>query len=56
MTFIRHSLIASAMFMLTLTLRPAEAQSTLFKCTDEKGVTHYGETMPAVCAKKTSWR
>ena len=28
------------------------AQTTLFKCTDEKGVTHYGETMPAVCAQK----
>ncbi len=30
----------------------ATAQSTLFKCTDDKGITHYGETMPAVCAKK----
>lgn len=28
------------------------AQSTLFRCVDEKGVTHYGETMPAACAKK----
>ncbi|AMS31398.1 hypothetical protein AEM42_01455 [Betaproteobacteria bacterium UKL13-2] len=30
----------------------ASAQSTLFRCVDEKGVTHYGETMPAACAKK----
>lgn len=30
----------------------ALAQSTLFKCVDDKGVTHYGETMPAACAKK----
>ncbi len=30
----------------------ALAQTTLFKCTDEKGVTHYGETMPTACAKK----
>jgi hypothetical protein len=32
----------------------AHAQSTLFKCTDEKGVTHYGETMPAACAKRAT--
>jgi hypothetical protein len=30
----------------------ARAQSTLFRCVDDKGVTHYGETMPAACAKK----
>ncbi len=30
----------------------ATAQSTLFKCQDDKGITHYGETMPAACAKK----
>jgi hypothetical protein len=30
----------------------AEAQGTLFKCVDEKGVTHYGETMPPQCAKR----
>ncbi len=24
----------------------------LFKCTDEKGVTHYGDTMPPQCAKR----
>ena len=29
---------------------PAEAQ--LFKCKDENGVTHYGQTMPAACDKK----
>ncbi len=28
---------------------PAHA---LFKCTDEKGVTHYGDTMPPQCAKR----
>lgn len=28
------------------------AQSTLFRCVDDKGVTHYGETMPVACAKK----
>ena len=27
------------------------AQAT-FKCVDEKGVTHYGDTMPPQCAKK----
>jgi len=28
------------------------AQSTLFRCVDDKGMTHYGETMPTACAKK----
>lgn len=28
------------------------AQSTLFRCVDDKGVTYFGETMPAACAKK----
>jgi len=51
MTIIRHSLFACVIFG---ALEPsfAQAQSTLFKCTDEKGTTHYGETMPAACAKK----
>ncbi len=30
----------------------ASAQSTMFKCLDEKGITHYGEIMPVACAKK----
>jgi len=30
----------------------SHAQSTLFRCVDDKGVTHYGQTMPAACAKK----
>ncbi|MCE2990817.1 MAG: DUF4124 domain-containing protein [Burkholderiales bacterium] len=37
---------------LVLAASESVAQSTLFKCTDEKGVTHYGQTMPAACAKK----
>ena len=32
-----------------LAARPAHA---LYKCTDEKGVTHYGDTMPPQCDKK----
>ncbi len=47
MTFSR--LIALALFSAA---GAASAQSTLFRCVDEKGVTHYGETMPAACAKK----
>lgn len=38
--------------LLAIASAEAAAQSTLFKCTDEKGVTHYGQTMPAACAKK----
>jgi predicted nucleic acid-binding Zn-ribbon protein len=51
MTLIRHSLFACAIFGV-FTTPAALAQSTIFKCTDEKGITHYGETMPAACAKK----
>lgn len=40
--------ISSAALWLLLTT-PAHA---VFKCTDEKGVTHYGDTMPPQCAKK----
>ena len=41
------------LFVLLLTAAGAtHAQSTLFRCVDDKGVTHYGETMPAACAKK----
>jgi hypothetical protein len=48
---IRPLLCAFLVGMLT-TAMSGHAQSTLFKCVDEKGVTHYGETMPAICAKK----
>jgi Domain of unknown function (DUF4124) len=34
---------------LAVTALPAHA---VFKCTDEKGVTHYGDTMPPQCAKR----
>jgi hypothetical protein len=37
---------------LLCTLTSAHSQSTLFRCVDDKGVTHYGESMPAACAKK----
>jgi hypothetical protein len=45
-----HSRILFA--VLFCTMASAQAQSTLFRCVDDKGVTHYGETMPAACAKK----
>ena len=45
-----HSRILFA--VLLCTMASAHAQSTLFRCVDDKGVTHYGETMPAACAKK----
>lgn len=35
---------------LAATLTPSHAQ-TIMKCVDEKGVTHYGNPMPAQCAK-----
>ncbi len=41
--------LLAALFCVTTN---AAAQSTLFRCVDDKGVTHYGETMPAACAKK----
>lgn len=51
-----HFLIAAALAFAALAMSglttPAVAQSTLFKCVDDKGVTHYGETMPAACQKK----
>ena len=42
-----HSL--AALTFVLITANPAYA---LFKCVDEKGVTHYGDVMPAQCAKK----
>jgi chromosome segregation ATPase len=45
-----HSRILFA--VLLCTIASAQAQSTLFRCVDDKGVTHYGETMPTACAKK----
>ena len=38
-----------ALTFVLITVSPAYA---LFKCVDEKGVTHYGDVMPAQCAKK----
>lgn len=38
---------SAALWLLTTTSAHA-----VFKCTDEKGVTHYGDTMPPQCAKK----
>lgn len=36
---------------LLIAILPVAAQ-TVFRCVDDQGVTHFGETMPAVCAKK----
>ncbi len=38
--------------ILALALITADSAHALFKCVDEKGVTHYGDTMPPQCAKK----
>ncbi|MBL8514942.1 MAG: DUF4124 domain-containing protein [Betaproteobacteria bacterium] len=35
-----------------LALGAAVPAHALYKCTDEKGVTHYGDTMPPQCAKR----
>jgi Domain of unknown function (DUF4124) len=37
---------------IALVLAAGNAQAQLYKCKDESGRTHYGETMPAACAKK----
>ncbi|MBL8521109.1 MAG: DUF4124 domain-containing protein [Betaproteobacteria bacterium] len=42
-------LISLSAVLALLAAAPAHA---LFKCTDEKGVTHYGDTMPPQCAKR----
>ncbi len=42
-------LLGLALTFVLITANPAYA---LFKCVDEKGVTHYGDVMPAQCAKK----
>ena len=55
MTQMNSTLLSSVMLSGLLTLGAsvqALAQTTLYKCADEKGVTHYGETMPTACAKK----
>lgn len=44
----RNSIPLIAILAITAAL-PAHA---LYKCTDDKGVTHYGDTMPPQCAKK----
>lgn len=42
-------LLSLSLTFVLITANPAYA---LFKCVDEKGVTHYGDVMPAQCAKK----
>ena len=50
LTFTRLSTFTSvAAALLVFSAMPAHA---LYKCQDEKGVTHYGDTMPPQCAKK----
>lgn len=44
--FLAHGIAALSA---ALTILPAHA---LYKCVDEKGVTHYGDTMPPQCSKK----
>lgn len=46
MKFLRPTIV------LAFSLVIADAAHALFKCTDEKGVTHYGDIMPPQCAKK----
>ena len=38
--------------MFGLLLIAASSAHAVYKCTDEKGITHYGDTMPPQCAKK----
>ena len=38
--------------LLTLVFPSLCFAQTVYRCVDDKGVTHFGETMPAVCAKK----
>ena len=54
MNFKRHSLTMRTIFLATMwaILLVANPAFALFKCTDEKGVTHYGDTMPPQCDKK----
>ncbi len=49
MRTIYTTLASLAISAAAFTAMPAHA---LFKCVDEKGVTHYGDTMPPQCAKK----
>jgi hypothetical protein len=44
---IPFSLIAPALLLLA-----SGAANALYKCVDEKGITHYGDTMPVQCEKK----
>ena len=48
MTFISIRYL-SVSLVAALVAMPAHA---LYKCVDEKGITHYGDTMPPQCAKK----
>ena len=38
--------------LFALLLITASSAHAVYKCTDEKGITHYGDTMPPQCAKK----
>lgn len=42
----------STLCLLALGLASAIPAHALFRCVDDKGVTHYGDTMPPQCAKK----
>jgi hypothetical protein len=46
---IRNILLCAVAFGAIGATLPAHA---VFKCTDDKGVTHYGDTMPPQCAKR----
>jgi hypothetical protein len=46
---IRNALLCAFAFSAFGAALPAHA---VFKCTDDKGVTHYGDTMPPQCAKR----
>ncbi len=46
---LRNTFLAAVAFGAIGASLPAHA---VFKCTDDKGVTHYGDTMPPQCAKR----
>ena len=52
MTFSFSPISSLSFIAFALLLAASGGAHALFKCTDEKGVTHYGDTMPPQCAKK----
>ncbi len=48
----RMKFLLSPFIAFALLLAASGNAHALFKCTDEKGVTHYGDIMPPQCAKK----